>query len=124
MLVRGRLDDGDKGRVVLAEDVQFLQQALAELAGRPRHGSGPVEPSACRIRIAPGDDPSVALAAVRRICGDHPGRVPVFVHLLLDAQEVVVRACSLLVDGSKELVAEGDTVLGAGAISVDYAGHA
>jgi DNA polymerase III subunit alpha len=124
VLVRGRVDDGDKGRVVLAEDVRLLEQALAESAGRPRPGSGPVEPSACRIRVAPGEDPSVALAAVRRVCGEHPGRVPVFLHLLLDAQEVVVRARGLSVDGSKELVAEGETVLGAGAISVDYAGRA
>jgi DNA polymerase-3 subunit alpha len=124
VLVRGRVDDGDKGRVVLAEDVRLLQQALAESAGRPRPASGPVEPSACRIRVAPGEDPSVALAAVRRVCGEHPGRVPVFLHLLLGAQEVVVRARGLSVDGSKELVAEGETVLGAGAISVDYAGRA
>jgi DNA polymerase III subunit alpha len=124
VLVRGRVDDGDKGRVVLAEDVRLLEQALAESAGRPRPGSGLVEPSACRIRIAPGQDPSVALAAVRRICGEHPGRVPVFLHLLLDAQEVVVRARGLSVDASKELVAEGETALGAGAISVDYAGRA
>jgi hypothetical protein len=48
----------------------------------------------------------------------------VFLHLLLDAQEVVVRARGLAVDGSKELVAEGETVLGVGAISVDYAGRA
>jgi DNA polymerase III subunit alpha len=124
VLVRGRVDDGDKGRVVLAEDVRLLEQALAESAGRPRPGSGPVEPSACRIRVAPGEDPSVALAAVRRVCGEHPGRVPVFLHLLLGAQEVVVRARGLSVDGSKELVAEGETVLGVGAISVDYAGRA
>jgi DNA polymerase III subunit alpha len=124
VLVRGRVDDGDKGRVVLAEDVRLLEQALAESAGRPRPASGPVEPSACRIRVAPGEDPSVAFAAVRRVCGEHPGRVPVFLHLLLGVQEVVVRARGLSVDGSKELVAEGETVLGAGAISVDYAGRA
>jgi len=50
--------------------------------------------------------------------------VPVFLHLLLDAQEVVVRARGLSVDGSQELVAAGETTLGAGAISVDYAGRA
>ena len=66
VLVRGRVDDGDKGRVVLAEDVRLLEQALAESAGRPRPGTASGEPSACRIRIAPGEDPSVALAAVRQ----------------------------------------------------------
>jgi len=61
---------------------------------------------------------------VRQLCEAHPGRVPVFLHLLLDAQEVVVRARGLSVDGSQELVAEGETTLGAGTISVDYAGRA
>jgi DNA polymerase III subunit alpha len=124
VLVRGRVDDGDKGRVVLAEDVRLLEQALAESSGRPRRGVAAAEPNACRIRVAPGEDPSVALAAVRRLCGEHPGSIPVFLHLLLDAQEVVVRARGLSVDGSRELVAEGETVLGPGAISVDHAGRA
>ena len=47
-----------------------------------------------------------------------------FLHLLLGIQEVVVRARGLSVDGSQELVADGETTLGAGAISVDYAGRA
>src|SRR5216117_3617321 len=117
LLVRGRVDDGEKGRVVLADDIRPLEEALAENGGRHRVAAG--EPNACRIRlaVAPGEDPGVALAAVRKICGEHPGRVPVFLHLLLDAQEVVVRARGLSVDGSKELVAEGETALGAGAIS-------
>jgi len=124
VLVRGRVDDGDKGRVVLAEDVRLLEQALAEFGGRPRNGAAAGEPSACRIRVTPGEDPSVALAAVRQLCGEHPGRVPVFLHLVLDTQEVVVRARGLSVDGSQELVVEGETVLGRGAISVDYARRA
>jgi hypothetical protein len=48
----------------------------------------------------------------------------VFLHLVLDAQEVVVRARGLSVDGSQELVTEGETMLGRGAISVDYARRA
>ena len=124
VLVRGRVDDGDKGRVVLAEDVRPLEQALAESGARPRNGAASGDPSACRIRVAPGEDPSVALAAVRQLCGGHPGRVPVFLHLVLGAQEVVVRTRSLSVDGSQELVAEGETILGRGAVSVDYAGRA
>ena len=124
VLVRGRVDDGDKGRVVLAEDVRLLEQALAESGGRPRNGATAGEPSACRIRVTPGEDPSGALAAVRQLCGEHPGQVPVFLHLVLGAQEVVVRARGLSVDGSQELVAEGETVLGRSAISVDYARRA
>jgi DNA polymerase-3 subunit alpha len=124
VLVRGRVDDGDKGRVVLAEDVRLLEQALAEYGGRPRNGGGLSEPNACRIRLSPGEDPSAALAAVKQLCGEHPGRVPVFLHLVLGTQEVVVRTRGLSVDGSKELVTEGETLLGPGAISVDYAGRA
>ncbi len=93
-------------------------------SGRARNGGGASEPNACRIRVTPGEDPSVALAAVRQLCGEHPGRVPVFLHLVLGAQEVVVRTRGLSVDGSRELVAEGDAVLGPGAVSVDYAGRA
>jgi DNA polymerase-3 subunit alpha len=124
VLVRGRVDDGDKGRVVLAEDVRMLEQALAESAGsRPKNGAVS-EPNACRIRFAPGEDPGAALAAVRQLCDQHPGRVPVFLHLLIGGQEVVVRTRGLSVDGSKELVTEGETFLGPGNISVDYAGRA
>src|SRR5207245_10324889 len=86
LLVRGRVDDGEKGRVVLAEDVRLLEQALAESGGRPKNG-GVSEPNACRIRLTPGEDPSAALAAVRQLCGEHPGRVPVFLHLVLGGQE-------------------------------------
>jgi hypothetical protein len=123
VLVRGRVDDGDKGRVVLAEDVRLLEQALADYGSRPK-SAGVSEPNACRIRLAPGEDPGAALAAVKQLCGNHPGRVPVFLHLLVGAQEVVVRTRGLSVDGSKELVADGETVFGPGAISVDHAGRA
>ena len=47
-----------------------------------------------------------------------------FLHLLVGAQEVVVRTRGLSVDGSQELVTAGETLLGPGAISVDYAGRA
>jgi DNA polymerase III subunit alpha len=124
LLVRGRVDDGEKGRVVLAEDIRLLEQALADANGRPRQAVTGGEPNACRIRVTPGEDPGVALAAVRQLCGEHPGRVPVFLHLMLEGQEVVVRARGVAVDGSRELIAAAETVLGAGALSVDYAGRA
>jgi len=101
-----------------------LAQALAESGGRPRNGGGASEPNACRIRVTPGEDPSAALAAVRQLCEEHPGRVPVFLHLVLEGQEVVVRTRGLSVDGSRELVAEGESRLGPGSVSVDYAGRA
>ena len=124
VLVRGRVDDGEKGRVILAEDVRPLEQALAESSGRPRAGAPAGEPNACRIRITPGDEPGAALATVRQVCDGHPGRVPVFLHILLGSHEVVVRVRAFSVDGSRDLVTKGEAMLGAGAISVEYAGRA
>src|SRR5262245_44463958 len=45
VLVRGRVDDGDKGRVVLAEEVRLLEQALAESRGHPGSASSTVQAS-------------------------------------------------------------------------------
>jgi hypothetical protein len=72
----------------------------------------------------PGAEPAVALAAVRQVCEPHPGRVPVFLHISLASHEVIVRVRAFSVDGSRELVARGEAMLGAGAISVEYAGRA
>jgi DNA polymerase-3 subunit alpha len=128
LLVRGRVDDGDKGRVVLAEDVRLLEAALA----RPGTGNGSSvgDPNAVRIRVpvaAAGEASAEAvsvLTAVRRICGEHPGGVPVFIHLLLPAAEVVVRARGVAVDASAALAAEVEAVLGAGTLVVEHAGRA
>src|SRR5918996_1469260 len=107
IVVRGRVDDGDKGRVVLAEDVRLLEQALVN--GTTRPGG---EPNAVRIRLRPGDDPAAAVTAVKDVCREHPGPVPVFLHVLLPAQEVVVRARGLAVDPSPELRAKLAALLG------------
>src|SRR5439155_8649479 len=66
LLVRGRVDDGEKGRVVLAEDIRLLEQALAESSGRPRNGGA--APNACRIRLAVATERGDALAALRQVC--------------------------------------------------------
>src|SRR5881296_2385694 len=122
VLVRGRVDDGDKGRVVLAEDVRLLEQALAESGGRHRVAAG--EPSACRIRLAVATERGDALAALRQVCAAHPGRIPMFLHLLLGSQEVVVRCRGVAVDASQELCAKVESLLGGGTITVEYAGRA
>jgi DNA polymerase-3 subunit alpha len=120
VVVRGRVDDGDKGRVVLAEDVRLLEQSLAA-GGRPRNGG---EAAACRVRVRAGEDSAERLAGLRRLCEEHPGTVPVFVHVLLPAAEVVVRARGVGVDASRELAAKLDALLGAGATVIDHAGRA
>jgi DNA polymerase-3 subunit alpha len=120
ILLRGRVDDGDKGRVILADDIRLLEQALAD--GTRRAVSG--EPNACRIRVPAGAGPEGTLAQLRQLCAEHPGRVPLFLHVVVDVQEVVVRARGLSVDASPELVAQAETLLGPGAVTVEYAGRA
>jgi DNA polymerase-3 subunit alpha len=122
VVVRGRVDDGDKGRVVLAEEVRLLDQSLATGGARPRNGGG--EPSACRVRVRAAGDCADRLASLRRVCEEHPGAVPVFVHVLLSTSEVVVRARAVSVDASRDLVAKVEELLGAGTAVIDYAGRA
>ena len=71
-----------------------------------------------------GDGPEKAIATLRRLCAEHPGRVPLFVHIAVATQEVVVRARGLSVDPSPELIAKAETLLGPGAVTVEYAGRA
>jgi DNA polymerase-3 subunit alpha len=120
VVVRGRVDDSDKGRVVLAEDVRPLDQSMA---GGPRTKNGS-EPTACRVRVRSGEAAGETLNAVRRVCEAHAGTVPVFLHLLLPGHEVVVRARGVAVDATGELVAKLETLLGAGAAVIEHAGRA
>jgi len=145
VLVRGRIDDSDKGRVVLVEEVKPLDEATvagARSGGNggptPRNGMDTAPSAArraeeaahtCRIRVhaGPGGPPGVpddALASVRGICEAYPGPTPLFVHVLLGDQEVVVRAKGLSVAPEAELVAKIESLLGAGSILVEYAGRA
>jgi DNA polymerase-3 subunit alpha len=119
LVVRGRVDDGDKGRVILAEDVRLLEQALGSAAGRPRPAGN--EPGACRIRVIADGNAEVPLAALRKICEGHPGGVPVFVHVVLAGQEVVIRSRGCSVDATAELTAEIEALLGKAAVIIDYA---
>src|SRR5437762_1190782 len=118
LVVRGRVDDGDKGRVILAEDVRLLEQALG---GAPRPRAAGAEPGACRIRVVAGGDPESRLAALRKICEAHPGGVPVFVHVVLAGQEVVIRSRGFSVDATPELVSEVEGLLGRATLTIDYA---
>jgi DNA polymerase-3 subunit alpha len=120
VVVRGRVDDGDKGRVVLAEDIRLLEQSLSS-AGRSRHGG---EATAFRVRVRAGEDTAERVAALRRLCEEHPGGVPIYVHVLLPATEVVMRSRGASVEPTQDLVARVEELLGAGTTTVDYAGRA
>jgi DNA polymerase III subunit alpha len=118
--IRGRIDDGDKGRGVLAEEVRLLETVLGE-SGGPAAGG---EPNAVRVRVVPGADPRATVAAVREICAAHRGRVPLFLHMVLVSEEVVVRARGVFVDASAELTEQLGALLEPTAITVEYAGRA
>ncbi|HKA24405.1 MAG TPA: DNA polymerase III subunit alpha, partial [Candidatus Eisenbacteria bacterium] len=137
VLVRGRIDDSDKGRVVLVEEVKPLDDATIAAVranGNGSAGASHGEPGSvangsgreamahtCRVKVRPG--PTGAdqmLSAVRQICEAHPGSTPLFVHVLLAEQEVVVRAKGFTVEPAAELVAKVEALLGPGSILVEY----
>jgi DNA polymerase-3 subunit alpha len=140
VIVKGRADDSDKGRVVLAEEIKPLEDAVGNgsLAGNgqgngARHGytnghdngNGHVDAHACRIRVsATADSLPTLLAAIKSACREHEGRTPLFLHVLLPEQEVVLRVKELGVNPEPELVGKVEGLLGQGSILVEYAGRA
>ena len=138
VIVRGRADDSDKGRVVLAEEIKPLEEAMGNLAPAGNgHGTGTGQGNgnsagnggasahACRIRVsATVEALADLLASVKAVCREHEGRTPLFLHVLLPEQEVVVRVKELAVDPATDLVAKVEGLLGAGSILVEYAGRA
>ena len=135
IIVRGRVDDTDKGRVVLAEEIRPAEESPAAKAAEPygAEASFPgdpfadpvgLEPQTCRIRVPGRSDAQGLLEAVRQLLLAHPGRVPVFLHLLLPEREVVVRATGVAVEPTDELAAKVNTLLGEGSMLVEYAGRA
>jgi DNA polymerase-3 subunit alpha len=127
VIVRGRADDSDKGRVVLAEEIKPLEDAMGNPAPAGNGtGSGPdASAHACRIRVsAAAESLPDLLASVKAACRQHEGRTPLFLHVLLPEQEVVLRIKELAVDPASDLVTKVEGLLGAGSILVEYAGRA
>jgi DNA polymerase-3 subunit alpha len=121
VVVRGRTDDSDKGRVVLAEDVKPLEEALGEV----RNGRNGSEALTCRIRVRVRDeDMEPVLDSVKTICQQHRGRTPVFIHLLLAQQEVVIRVKELSVEADAAMTGQVEALLGQGSILVEHARRA
>jgi DNA polymerase-3 subunit alpha len=108
LLVRARVEGAGTGsRKLLAEDIRPL--AAEAPAGEP------ALPEACRVWVAgAAGELEEALRAVRAICDRHPGPVPVYLHLQLDDQEVVVRARAVGVRPSPAFAAAVEERLGAG----------
>jgi DNA polymerase-3 subunit alpha len=132
VIVRGRADDSDKGRVVLAEEIKPLEDAMGNLAPAGNGhgngngaGNGGASAHACRIRVsAAAEALPELLASVKAACREHEGRTPLFLHVLLPEQEVVLRIKELAVDPDADLVSKVEGLLGAGSILVEYAGRA
>ncbi|HEU4438340.1 MAG TPA: hypothetical protein VFT36_03780, partial [Methylomirabilota bacterium] len=142
VIVKGRADDSDKGRVVLAEEIRPLEEAVgaASLAGQDNGagnghgngcangngaGNGSADAHACRIRVsAAAESLPALLAAVKTACREHEGGTPLFLHVLLPEQEVVLRVKELGVNPAAELVGKVEGLLGPGSILVEYAGRA
>jgi DNA polymerase-3 subunit alpha len=136
VIVKGRADDSDKGRVVLAEEIKPLEDAVGNgsLGGNGHangngtgngHGSGADVAHACRIRVsAAAESLAARLGSVKAACREHEGRTPLFLHVLLPEQEVVLRVKELGVDPAPGLVAKVEGLLGPGSILVEYAGRA
>jgi DNA polymerase-3 subunit alpha len=156
--VRGRVDETDKGRVLLVDEVVPAEEPSgAEAppasgavhdenangwaparagngAGRGESGAGRAEGAerhahTCRIRIrseteASPTDVGSLLGAVRSACAAHPGRTPLFLHLLLPEQEIVVKAGAAPVEASPALTAKLEEILGGGSVLVEYARRA
>jgi hypothetical protein len=146
VIVKGRADDSDKGRVVLAEEIKPLEDAVGNgsLGGNGHgngngngrgngdgngngnaHGAESEVAHACRIRVSAAAEALPALLARLKVaCREHEGRTPLFVHVLLPEQEVVLRVKELGVDPAADLVAKVEGLLGPGSILVEYAGRA
>jgi hypothetical protein len=95
--------------------------AEASFPGDPFADPVGLEPQTCRIRVPANGESEALLESVKRVCGEHPGRVPLFVHLLLPEQEVVVRVKGLGVDPAPDLMTKVEALLGQGSILVEYA---
>ncbi|MGH7403541.1 MAG: LAGLIDADG family homing endonuclease, partial [Candidatus Rokuibacteriota bacterium] len=130
VIVRGRADDSEKGRVVLAEEIKPLEEAMGNAGPGAGNGHGNGNGSAaaahaCRIRVsAAAESLAELLASVKAACREHEGRTPLFLHVLLPEQEVVLRVKELGVDPAPDLVAKVEGLLGPGSILVEYAGRA
>jgi DNA polymerase-3 subunit alpha len=121
LFIRGRVDDSDKGRVVLAEEVRSLDEVLRE--PRPPSPERETPPHACRLRVG-REGGETTLPALARICAEHAGPVPLFVHVVLAEQEVVLRSRAFRVSASSACVAALEAILGPGRVIVDDAGSA
>jgi DNA polymerase-3 subunit alpha len=107
LLVRGKVEGSPGSRKLLAEDVRPLGEAAAAAPA----------PASCRVRV--GTVGADGLRALRALCDEHPGPVPLFVHLQVDGAEVVVRSRSVGVRPSSAFVAAVEGLLGGRSVRLE-----
>jgi DNA polymerase-3 subunit alpha len=108
LLVRGKLEGSPGARKLLAEELRPLGEAA---------GAGSPAPATCRVRVrgAGPDD----LRALRAVCDEHAGPVPLYVHLQVDGAEVVIRSRSVGVRPSAAFVAAVEGLLGGRSVRLE-----
>jgi hypothetical protein len=136
------VDDTDKGRVLLAEEITAVDAVQdgngwgsrtatsKPAAASPEDGGNGPHAHTCRIRlraevVADGDRSlETVLGDLKTACQTRPGPTPVFLHVLLSEHEVVVKVTGCRVDPAPELVDMVERLLGPGSVMVEYAGRA
>ena len=123
VIVRGRTDDSDKGRVVLAEEIKPLEDAMGNLApvgnghgNGNGAGNGGASAHACRIRVSAAAESAERAArlgegGLPRARGPHaavPPRAP------CRSRRSCCGSRSCAVDPAPDLVAKVEGLLGAG----------
>ena len=90
LLVRGKLEGGDDGRKILAEEIRPLD--VSEEPPLPPSLKVEMAPSRCRIRLGSGIAVRELLAELREVCRNHAGPLPLYLHLhLWEGPEVVIQ---------------------------------
>jgi DNA polymerase-3 subunit alpha len=107
LLVRGKVEGSPGSRKLLAEDVRPLGDV----------GLAAPAPASCRVRV--GTAGAEGLRALRAVCDEHPGPVPLIVHLQVDGREVVIRSRSVGVHPSSAFVAAVEGLLGGRTVRLD-----
>ncbi len=121
VVVKGRVDDTEKGRVVLAEEIRPLVDDARDGATRADPFEAAPVAHACRIRVSAERAGPALLNQVKAILAESRGDVPLFFHLLLPEQEVIVRVAELYVDPVPETVTRVEALLGQGSVVVEHA---
>ena len=112
LLIRGKVEGTSSARKLLADDVRPLPAEVEE-----RVVEAPL-PRACRVAVPP-NGPADPLPALRAICEEHRGTVPLALRLRVEGNDVDVRSRTLRVRPSAAFVEAVEGLLGPGSVTVE-----